>query len=323
MKTALVTGIFGQDGSYLAELLLASNYRVVGATRSLQAPSPSRRQVGQGIEIVHVDPLDGQSVRRAVETVAPDEIYNLAAMSSSSHLFEDPELLLQYNALAVVRWLGAIRDINRRIRFFQAASSEIFGLSNETPQRETTCFRPRNPYGVAKLAAHLSVNVFRQMHDMHACSGILFNHESPRRGEEYVTRKICRAVAAIVAGRQESLQLATLEARRDWGFAGDYVRGMWLMLQAQSAGDYVLATGETHTVREFCEIAFRRVNLDYRKYVVTEPGLARPADAVLLSGDSSRARSELGWKPSMSFTELVHLMVEADVKAVGCEDALV
>lgn len=323
VNAALITGISGQDGSYMAELLLEKGYRVVGTTRSVAGPMPRIQHLLSSIQLLEVDPMDASSVLSALQSAAPDEVYNFAAMSSSSQLFESSEKLMEYNGLAVIRWLDAIIRVNPTIRFCQASSSEMFGSTEQSPQRETTCFRPRNPYGVAKLCAHWSVGLYRQIHGVHACSCILFNHESPRRGQEYVTRKITMGVANIIAGKQHVLKLGNLEARRDWGFAGDYVRAMWMAARCDRANDYVLATGETHSVRDFCECAFRRVGLNYSDYVVLEDGVGRRADAGLLVGDAKLARGELLWDTSVSFEELVHMMVEADVRLVGREDALV
>lgn len=314
---ALITGVNGQDGSYLADLLLQKGYRVLGTIRP-----GSRQNLGRithlenAIEILELDLLDRPNMQKIIEDSRPAEIYNTAARASSSQLHVDPVLTAEYNGIAVLHLLECILKTDRSIRFCQASSSEMFGNSDRSPQDERTPFVPRNPYGVAKLFAHGMVANHRNAHGLFACSAIFFNHESPRRGPEFVTRKISRAAAMIRAGRQSQLELGDLEARRDWGFAGDYVRAMWLMLQASSAADYVIATGETHSVRELCEIAFRRVGLDYRQYVVENPGHKRGPESVQLVGNPARAHQELGWTRSTSFVELVEMMVDADVKAI-------
>ena len=307
----------------MAELLLQAGYRVVGTARPGAAIPTHLQHLLRSVHLVTVDTLDSNAMLEIVKVSAPDEIYNFAAMSSSSHLFENPEQLMEHNGLAVIRWLEAIVRVNAAIRFCQASSSEMFGNTEQSPQSEATCFRPRNPYGVAKLCAHWTVGLYRQMHGVHASSCILFNHESPRRRAEMVTRKITLGVAAIVAGKQDVLKLGNLDARRDWGFAADYVRAMWLAVQREQAGDYVLATGETHSVRDFCDAAFRRVGLNYRNHVVSESEPERRPDSANLVGDPRKAHSDLNWSRSVSFEELVHLMVEADVRMVGQEDALV
>jgi GDPmannose 4,6-dehydratase len=317
-QTALITGITGQDGSYLAELLLERGYRVIGTVRPHAAVKYERiGQIRGSIELAEVDLLDAAALQELVERHRPAEIYNLAARASSSQLFSDPVLTGEYNALTVARLLEAICKTDTRIRFCQASSSEMFGKSRESPQSEATPFYPRNPYGIAKLAGHWFVVNYRETHNIFACSSILFNHESPRRGREFVTRRITTAVARIQAGLQSELGLGDLEARRDWGYAADYVRGMWQMLQAPAAGDYVLATGETHSVREFCEIAFSRAGLDYRNHVVVDPAYRRDPEAVQLVGDATKAARDLGWQPTVSFRELVHMMVDADMKALN------
>ena len=314
MATALVTGIAGQDGSYMAELLLDRGYRVVGLVRPGGPSSEERIEHLRGrIELIEGDLASEESLMGVVSACRPAEIYNLAARASSSHLFEKPVLTAEYNALAVARLLEAVRVVDPTIRFCQAGSSEVFGNALESPQSESTPFRPRNPYGLAKQFAHGLVATYRASYGLFACASILFNHESPRRRAELVTRKISMAVARIRAGLADTLQLGTLDAARDWGFAGDYVRGMWLMLQAKTPDDFVFATGETHTVRDFCEIAFAHVGLDYRKYVVVDPNSARPPDAVRLVGDATKARAQLGWKPTVSFEQLVWMMVDADI----------
>jgi GDPmannose 4,6-dehydratase len=315
MQTALITGINGQDGSYLAELLLERGYRVVGLTRS-DAPARHERidHLPQGIELVQGSLLDERSLQRILEQHRPREIYNLAARASSTQLFADPVLTGDSNGLAVVRMLETIRTVDTTIRFCQASSSEIFGEAPQSPQSESTPFRPRNPYGVAKLFAHGMVGTYREHFGVFACSSILFNHESPRRGPEFVTRKITMGVARIKAGLADSLQLGSLEATRDWGYAGDYVRAMWQMLQAQAPDDYVVATGESHSVREYCEIAFAHVGLDYRNYVQVDPHVQRPLESVRRVGDATKARTALGWRPTVSFEQLVRMMVDADIE---------
>lgn len=314
---ALITGVGGQDGSYLSELLLAGGYRVYGTVKSLSAESLRHVAHLQGpMDVLALDLLDRSAIEETIQIVQPTEIYNLAARASSSTLQSEPAVTLECNGLAVVRMLEAIQRMNPAIRLCQASSSEMFGATDHSPQNEETPFRPRNAYGAAKLYAHWMVANFRNVHGLFACSAILFNHESPRRGPEYVTRRISRAVAMIRAGRQEKLELGDLEARRDWGFAGDYVRAMWRMLQVQEPADYVISTGRSHSVRELCEIAFRRAGLDYRMHVIENTAHKRPPEAIQLVGDSSRARRLLGWEPSMSFAQLVEMMVDADLAAL-------
>jgi len=315
MPTALITGINGQDGSYLAELLLERGYRVVGLMRSHTSARHARiDHLRQRIELVQGSLVDEACLRQTLGEYRPTEVYNLAARASSSQLFSDPVLTGDLNGLAVARILEAIRTVDARVRFCQASSSEMFGESSQSPQSELTPFCPRNPYGVAKLFAHGMVGTYRERYGVFACSSILFNHESPRRGPEFVTRKISMAVARIKAGLANSVQLGNLEATRDWGYAGDYVRAMWQMLQLESPDDYVIATGESHSVREFCDIAFEHVGLDYRKYVQIDPQARRPPEAVQLLGDATKARTVLGWRPTVSFAQLVRMMVDADVE---------
>lgn len=315
MPTALITGINGQDGSYLAELLLERGYRVVGLMRPDAATRQQRiGHLRQSIELVHGSLLDESYLRQIIGQYRPNEIYNFAARASSSQLFTDPVLTGDFNGLAVVRLLEAIRAVDTTIRFCQASSSEMFGEASQSPQDESTPFRPRNPYGVAKLFAHGMVGTYRENFGLFACSSILFNHESPRRGAEFVTRKIATGVARIKAGLVESLQLGSLQATRDWGYAGDYVHAMWRMLQVQSADDYVVATGQSHSVRDFCEIAFAHVGLDYRNHVQLDPRAQRPQESVRLVGDATKARTTLGWRPTLSFEQLVHMMVDADIE---------
>jgi GDPmannose 4,6-dehydratase len=316
MRRALVTGINGQDGSYLAEYLLARGYQVVGLVREDAGDRLDRiRHIRSQLQIVQGSLLDEALLRRVFEQHRPDEVYTFAARASSSQLLSDPTLTAEYNGLAVVRMLEAIRTVDPNIRFCQASSSEMFGAVCESPQNELTPFRPRNPYGVAKLFAHGMVGTYRENFGVFGCSAILFNHESPRRGPEFVTRKISMSVARIRAGLARSLPLGDLDVTRDWGFAGDYVRAMWQMLQAEVANDYVVATGVSHSVREFCELAFDRVGLDYRAYVQADPRVRRAPESTPLLGDASKARRELGWQPSISFEQLVTMMVDADIVA--------
>jgi GDPmannose 4,6-dehydratase len=314
LPTALVTGIAGQDGSYLADLLLTKGYRVVGLTIPLNEVEKERiRHLEGKVEILEGSLADTDRILSIVGDLRPDEIYNFAAfsfLSASIHRAVEAADLL---ALSVVRILEAVRAASPSSRFFQASSSEIFGNPAETPQAEGTPFRPRNPYGAAKLYGHLIVGNYRSLHGIHASSGILYNHESPRRGIEFVTRKVCRAAAAIRLGLEERLVLGSLDARRDWGFAGDYVDAMWRMLQREEGDDYVVATGETHSVRELCEEAFGHLGLDWAKHVATSEDLMRPPDVGQLVGDPSKARRLLGWEPTVSFRELVRMMVDADV----------
>ncbi|MGH9118697.1 MAG: GDP-mannose 4,6-dehydratase [Acidimicrobiales bacterium] len=317
-QRALITGITGQDGSYLAELLLDRDYEVVGMLRRSSTVNFERiAHLQDRIQLAHGDLLDEGSLIGVLRDHRPDEVYNLAAQSFVQTSFSQPVLTGETTALGVTRILDAIRTVDPAIRFYQASSSEMFGKVQETPQTETTPFYPRSPYGVAKLYGHwLTVN-YRESYGLHASSGILFNHESSRRGLEFVTRKITHTVAQIRLGRADELRLGNLEARRDWGFAGDYVEAMWLMLQEDEPGDYVVATGETHSVREFCELAFRHVDLEYADHVVQDERFMRPAEVDLLVGDASRARAELGWKPRVGFGELVAMMVDADLALLG------
>lgn len=316
-STALITGITGQDGSHLADLLLAQGCRVVGLVRPGGLQRCERiAHVRDSLDVLEADLLDPQALRDILERYRPAQIYNFAARASSSQLFEDPVATGECNGIAVARLLEVIRVVDPAIRFCQASSSEMFGNALESPQSETTPFRPRNPYGIAKLYAHWMTVNYRQVHGLFACSSILFNHESPRRGTDFVTRKISRSVAQILRGQQRTLELGELEARRDWGFAGDYVRAMWLMLRHSAPDDYVLATGKTHSVREFCEIAFGHVGLRYQDYVVTQPQPQRAREVVQLVGNPAKAREVLGWQPTVSFEQLVRSMVDADVRAL-------
>ncbi len=314
-KTALITGITGQDGSFLAEFLLEQGYRVVGMTRRTSTDVHERIQhLVDRIEIVSGDLLDQSSITSIVAAVRPDEIYNLAAQSFVPTSWNQPVLTGEFTALGVTRVLESIRAVDRSIRFYQASSSEMFGKVHASPQNETTPFYPRSPYGVAKVYGHWITVNYRESYDMFAASGILFNHESERRGKEFVTRKISDGVARVKLGLAHELRLGNLDARRDWGFAGDYVRAMWLMLQQDKADDYVIATGRTHAVREFVRLAFATVDLDWEKYVVVDPRYYRPAEVDLLIGDPSKALRELGWRPEVSFEELVEQMVRADIE---------
>ena len=313
-KTALITGITGQDGSYLAEFLLARDYRVVGMTRRSSTDVHERIQhIVEEIEFVSGDLLDQSSISSIVAAVQPDEIYNLAAQSFVPASWAQPVLTGEFTALGVTRVLEAVRTAKREVRFYQASSSEMFGKVRESPQSESTPFYPRSPYGVAKVYGHWITVNYRESYDVFAVSGILFNHESGRRGKEFVTRKISDGVARIKLGLQHELRLGNLDAQRDWGFAGDYVRAMWLMLQQPRADDYVIATGRRHSVRDFVRLAFAAADLDWERYVVVDPRFYRPAEVDVLVGDASKARRELGWEPEVSFEELVELMVRADL----------
>jgi GDPmannose 4,6-dehydratase len=320
MKSALITGINGQDGSYLAEHLLDHGYRVFGLVRRTSIRNLERvSHLLDRIELLNGDLLDQNSLINAVAEAKPSEVYNLAAQSFVPASFSQPVLTGEFTALGVTRMLEAIRIVDPKIRFYQASSSEMFGKVQSVPQDEETKFHPRSPYGVAKLYGHWITVNFRESYGMYAVSGILFNHESPRRGSEFVTRKITLAAARIAAGRQKELRLGNLEAQRDWGYTGDYVEAMRLMLQHDEPKDYVIGTGETHTVQEFVEAAFGHVGLEWQKYVVIDPKLVRPAEVDLLRSNPRRAREELGWTPKVSFHELVRMMVDADVAAVARE----
>ncbi len=313
-KTALITGITGQDGSYLAELLLERGYRVVGMTRRTSTEVHERiEHLVERIEIVSGDLLDQSSMTQLIGAVRPHEVYNLAAQSFVPTSWTQPVLTGEFTALGVTRVLEAVRAVDPRIRVYQASSSEMFGKVQETPQSERTSFYPRSPYGVAKVYGHWITVNYRESYGLFAVSGILFNHESERRGKEFVTRKITDGVARIKLGLQEKLGLGNLDAKRDWGFAGDYVRAMWLMLQQAKPDDYVIATGRTHTVREFCRLAFAAAGLEYEAYVYEDARFMRPAEVDLLIGDPSKAKRELGWEPTVSFEGLVERMVAADL----------
>lgn len=313
-KRALITGITGQDGSYLAEFLLSEGYEVIGMVRRSSTVTFERiAHLQDRIATVSGDLLDQASLIELIRTHRPDEVYNLAAQSFVQTSFSQPVLTGDVTALGVTRILDAIRMTDPGIRFYQASSSEMFGKVVEVPQTEQTPFYPRSPYGVAKLYGHWITVNYRESYDLHASSGILFNHESPRRGLEFVTRKISNAVAKIKLGMASELRLGNLDAKRDWGFAGDYVKAMWLMLQQDTPEDYVVATGDTHSVREFCEVAFGHVGLDYERFVVIDEAFYRPAEVDLLVGDPSKSAEKLGWKPSVGFEDLVVMMVEADL----------
>ena len=315
MPTALITGITGQDGSYLAEFLLGKGYRVVGVVRrSSTTPYERSGHLVDRLELVSADLLDQTSRTDAVHDTRPDEIYNLAAQSFVQASWPQPVLTGEFTALGVTRVLEAMKKAAPRARFYQASSSEMFGRVHESPQRESTPFYPRSPYGVAKVYGHWITVNYRESFGLYAVSGILFNHESPRRGTEFVTRKISDAVARIKFGQQKEVRLGNLEARRDWGFAGDYVEAMWMMLQQDEPDDYVIGTGETWSVRELCEVAFEYVGLDWRKHVVQDPRFFRPAEVDLLVADASKASRKLGWKPRVNFKQLVHMMVDADLE---------
>jgi len=315
-KTALVTGITGQDGSYLAELLLEKGYRVVGMTRRTSTEVHERiEHIVDDVEIVSGDLLDQSSVTSILADVRPNEIYNLAAQSFVPASWTQPVLTGEFTALGVTRVLEAIRHVDPTIRFYQASSSEMFGNTPESPQNESTGFYPRSPYGVAKVYGHWITVNYRESYGLYACSGICFNHESPRRGKEFVTRKISDGVARIKLGLAKELRLGNLDAHRDWGYAGDYVRAMYLMLQQEAADDYVIATGRTHSVRDFVRIAFEVAGLgSFEPYVVIDPRFVRPAEVDRLIGDAAKARRVLGWEPKVSFEQLVAMMVESDIK---------
>lgn len=315
MPTALITGVTGQDGSYLADFLLTKGYQVIGMVRRSSTVTFERIQhIQDDITIVQGDLHDQSSLMVVLEEYQPDEIYNLAAQSFVMTSWSQAVLTGEVTALGVTRLLEAIRSVNPKARFYQASSSEMFGKVVEVPQRETTPFYPRSPYGVAKVYGHWITVNYRESYNMYAVSGILFNHESPRRGLEFVTRKISDGVARIKLGLAKELRLGNLDARRDWGFAGDYVEAMWLMLQQDKPDNYVVGTAETHSVREFCEIAFGCVGLNYQDYVIQDPHFYRPAEVDLLVSDPSKARKVLGWHQKIGFKELVEMMVEADLK---------
>ena len=318
MSRAIITGITGQDGSYLADLLLEKGYEVIGVVRRTSAPSLWRiEHILDRIQLRPADLLDQLSLIRLVDDVRPHELYNLAAMSFVPASWDQPLLTGEFNAQGVTRVLEAVRQVDPTIRIYQASSSEMFGKVRETPQHEETPFYPRSPYGVAKVFAHYITINYRESYDLFAVSGILFNHESPRRGLEFVTRKVTNGVARIKLGLADSLSLGNLDAHRDWGFAGDYVRAMWLMLQRDKAEDFVIATGISHSVRDLVELAFGHVGLDWHQYVRTDPELLRPAEVDHLIGDASKARSHLGWEQTVDFRQLIAMMVDADLERLA------
>ena len=323
MPTALITGITGQDGSHLAELLLREGYRVCGVVRRSSTENFQRIEHLRGkIELLQGDLLDQTSIARILDQVRPDEVYNLAAMSFVPTSWDQPVLTAEFTAVGVTRVLDALRQICPKARFYQASSSEMFGKVLETPQKETTPFYPRSPYGVAKVYGHYITVNYRESYGLFACSGILFNHEGPRRGLEFVTRKITNGVAKVKLGLARELRLGNLAAKRDWGYAGDYVRAMWLMLQQAEADDYVIGTGETHSVEEFVSIAFDHVGLDWRKHVVVDPQFYRPAEVDLLLADPSKAKRQLNWEPEVSFPQLVRMMVDNDLAILSRQEGL-
>ena len=312
---ALITGITGQDGSYLAELLLEKGYDVYGMVRRSSTESFERiEHIKDKVTLVHGDLLDQFSIFRIVEEYHPDEIYNLGAQSFVPTSWTQPILTGEFDALGVTKVLESIRQVDSKIKFYQASSSEMFGKVVEVPQTENTPFYPRSPYGVAKVYGHFITVNYKESYDIFAVSGILFNHESPRRGLEFVTRKVTDGAARIKMGLQEKLALGNLDAERDWGFAGDYVRAMWMMLQTEEPENFVIASGESHSVRQLCEIAFAHLDLDYKDYVITDPRFVRPAEVDKLLGDPSRANNVLGWEPEVSFKQMIKMMVDADVK---------
>jgi GDPmannose 4,6-dehydratase len=314
-RVALITGITGQDGSYLSEFLLEKGYEVIGMVRRTSTVTFSRiHHIQDRVALVSGDLLDQGSLISILQEYEPDEIYNLAAQSFVPTSWEQPVFTGEVTALGVTRILEAVRTVDPEIRFYQASSSEMFGKVREVPQNENTPFCPRSPYGVAKVYGHWITVNYRESYDLFAVSGILFNHESPRRGLEFVTRKVTYGVAKIKLGLADELRLGNLASRRDWGYAGDYVRAMWLMLQQDRPDDYVVGTGETHAVRELCEVAFDCVGLDWQDYVVQDPRFMRPAEVDLLVADPSKARKVLGWEPKYSFSELVHMMVDSDLR---------
>ncbi|MGZ8392847.1 MAG: GDP-mannose 4,6-dehydratase [Gemmatimonadales bacterium] len=318
MPRALITGVTGQDGSYLAELLLSKGYEVVGVVRRTSHHSYERiDHLLDRIQVVAADLLDQHSLTVVLQDTQPDEVYNLAAQSYVPTSWTQPVLTGEFTALGVTRILEAVRLVHPTARFYQASSSEMFGRVTETPQRETTSFYPRSPYGVAKVYGHWITVNYRESYNLYAVSGILFNHESPRRGIEFVTRKVTDAVARIKLGRAKELRLGNLDARRDWGFAGDYVDAMWRMLQQPNPQDYVIGTGKAHSVRQLVEAAFGHVGLNWQDYVVTDPRFVRPAEVDLLLADPSKAKQDLGWAPKVQFSELVAMMVDADLERLS------
>jgi len=315
MKTALITGVTGQDGSYLAEFLLKKDYEVYGIVRRSSSSNFERiKHIQDDLKLVQGDLLDQNSLIEAIEGSRPDEVYNLGAQSFVPTSWNQPVLTGEFTALGVTRILEAIRLVNKKIRFYQASSSEMFGKVAEVPQNEQTVFYPRSPYGVAKLYAHWITVNYRESYDLFCCSGILFNHESPRRGLEFVTKKVSDAVARIKMGLSNELRMGNLDAKRDWGFAGDFVEAMWLMLQQDEPEDYVISTDEAHSVNELVEIAFDHAGLNWKDYVVVDPKFVRPAEVDLLLGDSAKARNKLKWQPKLGFKELVRMMVDYDIE---------
>lgn len=318
MKTALITGICGQDGSYLAELLLSKKYKIFGMeSLSGQKKTENIKHILKNIKLINGDLLDSSSLVKVIKKVKPDEVYSLASQSSVAESWKQPVYTGDVTALGAVRLLEAIRQVDPKIKFFQASSSEMFGGARQTPQNEKTAFCPRSPYGIAKLYAHWMTINYREAYGMFAVSGILYNHESPRRGLDLVTRKITNTAAKIKLGMADELRLGNLDIEKDWGFAGDYVRAMWLMLQQKTPQDYVIASGKAHAVREFVEIAFKYLGLDPEKYIKVDKKFFRPAEANLLKGDFSKARKELKWKPRVGFEQLIQMMVENDLKILS------
>ncbi|MFN2186064.1 MAG: GDP-mannose 4,6-dehydratase [Anaerolineae bacterium] len=321
MPTALITGITGQDGSYLAEFLLEQGYKVVGLVRRSSTVTFERiRHIQKRLTLVSGDLLDQSSLIAALQEHRPQEVYNLGAQSFVPASWKQPVFTGEVTGLGVTRILEAIRQVAPETRFYQASTSEMFGKAQEVPQRETTPFYPRSPYGIAKVYGHWITVNYRESYDLFACSGILFNHESPRRGLEFLPRKVSYGAALIKLGMARDLRLGNLDAKRDWGFAGDYVRAMWLMLQQDRPDDYVICTGQTHSVRDLCAVAFRHLGLNYEDYVKTDPRFMRPAEVDLLVGDPTKARTTLGWEPTVSFEELVAMMVESDLKRLQAEE---
>jgi len=321
MKSALITGITGQDGSYLAEFLLEKDYKVIGMVRRTSTLNFQRiKHIQDRIDLVQGDLLDEVSLMSILREYRPDEVYNLAAQSFVQTSWQQPVFTGEVTALGVTRVLDAIRMVDPKIRFYQASSSEMFGKVRQVPQNENTPFYPRSPYGVAKVYGHWITVNYRESYDLFACSGILFNHESPRRGLEFVTRKVTHGAARIKLSLADELRLGNLESRRDWGYAGDYVKAMWLMLQQDKPDNYVVGTSETRSVRELCKVAFGHLGLDWQEYVVQDPRFYRPAEVDLLVSDPSKARRELGWEPVVSFKELIHMMVDADLAALQREN---
>ena len=330
VKKALITGITGQDGSYLAEFLLEKGYEIHGLIRRSSSFNTGRinhlysdpHETQARLRLYYADLTDGARLRELLAQIKPDEVYHLGAQSHVRVSFDEPVYTAQVDAIGTVRLLEAVRDTGLQARFYQASSSEMFGQAAEVPQKETTAFHPRSPYACAKVYSFYQTINYRESYNMFCCNGMLFNHESPRRGETFVTRKITRGATRIKEGLQEKLYLGNLEARRDWGFAGDYVEAMWLMLQQDMPDDYVIATGRMHSVREFLELAFDRVKLDYRKYVEIDPRYCRPAEVDVLCGDASKARRVLGWEPKVGFEELVAMMIDADLELARNERLL-